>query len=87
MDCFYFDDGWDTDYNVIAPIFESKNITCGFAPVTRLLNITNGLATNDLLDLQNRGFEILAHSKNYRDFNTTDLGFKRAQSEMKQSSE
>ena len=65
---FVFDDGYESHYNDVAPLFESKGFRCGFAINSKLQEAETTRSTiEQMLSLQNRGFEIMNHGATHAD--------------------
>lgn len=67
---FYFDDGIKTDITLVKPIADSKNIKCNIAQITGAIGVGNSLNKDELLMLQNSGWEIDSHTVNHKRLST-----------------
>ncbi|MEM8257560.1 polysaccharide deacetylase family protein [Morganella morganii] len=59
---FIFDDGKMSHVTVVAPLFRSYNLRCGFAINTEGLGLTDNMQGADVISLSDDGFEIISHS-------------------------
>ncbi|MBT0353126.1 polysaccharide deacetylase family protein [Morganella morganii subsp. morganii] len=59
---FIFDDGKMSHVTVVAPLFRSYNLRCGFAINTEGLGLTDNMQGSDVISLSDDGFEIISHS-------------------------
>lgn len=59
---FIFDDGKMSHVTVVAPLFRSYNLRCGFAINTEGLGLTDNMQGSDVISLSYDGFEIISHS-------------------------
>ncbi len=59
---FIFDDGKMSHVTVVAPLFRSYNLRCGFAINTEGLGLTDNMQGADVISLSGDGFEIISHS-------------------------
>lgn len=84
---FVFDDGWITDYEVVRPIFKERGLKCGFAIVTRLIGVHNRMNESHIKNLNNDGFEILAHSVNHVNMSKDTIPLDYAKNEIIKSKE
>ncbi len=57
-----FDDGHVSQKDVAKPLFESKNAKFGFAVYTEKLDDPDRITTNDMIQLNRQGWEIISHS-------------------------
>ncbi|MFD2724779.1 polysaccharide deacetylase family protein [Hyunsoonleella rubra] len=82
---FIFDDGWENHFKVVKPIFDERNIKCGFAIVKRLVGVNNRLDSVQIKQLNDDGFEILSHSVNHFKMSSNELDVNDAKKEIVQS--
>lgn len=82
---FIFDDGYASAYADVAPLFEARGLRCGFAVGSRLrfASITEG----QVLDLQERGHEILNHGRTHQNLSAADSNTYLARDEVVESLE
>ncbi len=64
---FIFDDGNDTDYDVMKPVFDAQGEVACSALVTNFMNQAGNLTTAQALELQTAGWEILSHTVTHPD--------------------
>lgn len=83
---FIFDDAKESHFSVVAPLFKSKNKTCGFAINTLNINKSGCMLGSDIIELANQGFDIVSHSYTGVVFNNKiNETFSRAELETAQS--
>lgn len=79
---FIFDDGYESHYSKVVPEFKKRGLTCGFALVPSLLNDNLRVTTNQMLEAQRDGFEIINHSLHHVNISGDTYGFKFAETEI-----
>ena len=62
---FVFDDGYEGIYTDIKPIFDIKNIVGCIAIISDYLNSPTYMSRSQCLELQNKGWEIMGHTKTH----------------------
>ena len=84
---FVDDDGYKKAYSLLAPMLEQKGMVGNLAITVSLVGESNRVTTADLLDLQDRGFEIASH--NYTDvyFESANLTPEEIENEMRMTKE
>lgn len=83
---FVFDDAKATHFSVVAPLFNSKSKSCGFAINTVNINTATNMLGSDILELASQGFEIINHAYTGVPFNSgVNDTFVRAELETAQS--
>ena len=59
---FIFDDGFEEDYSVAKPIFDAKGIAGVSAIITNRIGLDGKLTINQILKLQDAGWEVASHT-------------------------
>jgi len=62
---FIFDDGWDTDYTVMKPVFDAQGEVACPAVITDYVGTGGHLTSANLVEMEGDGWEILSHSKTH----------------------
>ena len=70
---FTFDDGYDTDSSIMAPVFIAQGEVATSAVVGELIGGGGRLSYSELLYLQNLGWEILNHTQTHAHLNAITL--------------
>ncbi len=63
--CLSFDDGFESDYTIVAPLFLKKNIKGTFFITTDFLGKNSYLKISQVKELHRMGMEIGSHSKSH----------------------
>lgn len=86
---FIFDDGNVSDFSVAWPIFQAEGVVACTAVVVDRLDTPGFLRTDQVLELQNAGWEVLSHTLSHRRLNELssqeledELGGSRAELEL-----
>lgn len=67
---FISDDGKVEDYTKLYPLFKSENVKFCSSVHVNALNNSGGLTTENIIEMQNNGFEIGSHTVNHLVLNT-----------------
>lgn len=67
-----FDDGWKSDYDYAVPLLDEHGMKASMYIPTWFINRDGYMSSAEVLDLQNRGFEIGGHSHYHPDFTLVD---------------
>jgi len=68
---FIFDDGWETDYTVMKPVFDAQGEVACSAIITTKPGTGSYMTWNQIEELQAAGWEILGHTKTHVDLTTS----------------
>jgi len=64
---FVFDDGNDTDYDIMKPVFDAQGEVACCAIVSDLVGTGSYLTEAQLVEMEGDGWEIVSHSKTHVD--------------------
>ena len=69
---FVFDDGSETDYTVMKPLFDAQGEIAVIAPNNNAIGLANRLTWAQILELQTAGWEIASHTYNHANLGAID---------------
>lgn len=72
-----FDDGYESDADLVAPILKEKGFPAAFFPIVNQVGTEEFMDWEQILDLHKQGFEIGTHGLSHQDISKLDVAEKK----------